>query len=89
MIRIRKCYTGRVQGVGFRATTVSISNRFRVDGFVRNLADGRVEVVVQGQADEVEPFLSAIESAMGSNIRDSQQENLEPIEPSGRFRVEY
>ena len=41
-------YQGRVQGVGFRYAVRSLARRFAVDGFVRNLSDGRVELVAEG-----------------------------------------
>ena len=46
-------FRGTVQGVGFRFTTRRLADRRRVGGFVRNLPDGRVEVVVEGPEAEV------------------------------------
>jgi len=46
--------SGLVQGVGFRASTIREANRYTsLKGFVRNLSDGRVEVVVSGDEREV------------------------------------
>lgn len=53
-------YEGRVQGVGFRYTTVSIADRFRVTGFVKNLPDGDVDMVAEGPEQELTAFLAAI-----------------------------
>ena len=61
-------FSGRVQGVGFRYTTRRVARGFAVTGFVRNLSDGRVELVAEGNADEVRRFLGAVEAAMSSNI---------------------
>jgi acylphosphatase len=61
-------YSGRVQGVGFRATTRNLAQGFAVTGFVKNLADGRVQLVVEGKPKEVEAFLAAIRKKMGDNI---------------------
>ena len=44
-------YEGRVQGVGFRYTTKSVANGFEVTGTVRNLTDGRVELVAEGERE--------------------------------------
>ena len=52
-------YAGRVQGVGFRYTVRSLAARFDVTGFVRNLPDGRVHLVVEGDAGEIDAFLEA------------------------------
>jgi acylphosphatase len=68
MVCKRIHYRGMVQGVGFRMTTRRIAERHAVTGYVRNLADGRVEVVVAGEADEVERFLGAVAARMGSYI---------------------
>jgi acylphosphatase len=45
---IRCLVAGRVQGVYYRAATVEQATRLQLDGWVKNLADGRVEVVVAG-----------------------------------------
>ena len=65
-------YAGRVQGVGFRYTVRSLAARFDVTGFVRNLPDGRVHLVVEGGAGEIDGFLRAIEAEMTAYIRDVQ-----------------
>ena len=53
-------YEGRVQGVGFRYTTRRVAAGFDVAGYVRNLADGRVELVASGEDEEVNDFLTAL-----------------------------
>ncbi|HSW45712.1 MAG TPA: acylphosphatase [Phycisphaerae bacterium] len=65
-------FSGRVQGVGFRYTTERIARGFQVTGHVRNLPDGRVEVVAEGASREVVRFLQAIEQEMAGYIRDRQ-----------------
>ena len=52
-VRQHVLVTGRVQGVAFRAATRSQARSGAVSGFVRNLADGRVEAVFEGDADAV------------------------------------
>ena len=49
-------YSGTVQGVGFRYNVKSVANGFEVTGTVRNLADGRVELLAEGVKDELEAF---------------------------------
>ncbi len=66
--RRRVVFSGRVQGVGFRYTCQSLARGFDVAGFVRNLPDGRVELVVEGHGQEVDHFLSAILEEMNSYI---------------------
>lgn len=62
-------YTGRVQGVGFRATTAAIARGFDVAGTAENLDDGRVLVVVEGESDQVQGFMDAIEAELGRHFR--------------------
>jgi acylphosphatase len=56
-------YAGRVQGVGFRYTAKSVASGFEVTGTVRNLPDGRVELVAEGAQDELEAFRQAVREA--------------------------
>jgi len=65
-------YAGTVQGVGFRYTAERMARRFPVSGFVRNLPDGRVEVVAEGGGGELAGFLAALDDAMSGYIRDRQ-----------------
>ncbi len=66
-------YFGRVQGVGFRYTARSIAQLYPVTGYVKNLPDGRVELVVEGKTKDVAALLRAISTEMGRNIRDIQE----------------
>jgi acylphosphatase len=63
MIGRRVFYEGRVQGVGFRWTVKDIARGFDVTGWVKNLSDGRVELLVHGEAAELEAFLHEIEDS--------------------------
>ena len=63
-------YSGRVQGVGFRYAVKSVATGFEVTGTVRNLDDGRVELIAEGLPAELEDFQHAIEdSEVGRFIR--------------------
>lgn len=66
-------YSGRVQGVGFRYTARQVASGYDVCGWVRNLPDGRVELLAaSADEDELEAFLSDLKerSAVSPNIRD-------------------
>ena len=71
-------YEGHVQGVGFRYTTKSIAMGFDVTGWVRNLSDGRVELQVEGEDDEVDDFLKELEedSVLAGNIRHAERHDI-------------
>lgn len=73
-VRRRVYYAGRVQGVGFRFTCHSLARGYQVAGYVRNLTDGRVELVAEGETQELENFLKAIEIEMGTYIRNTEVE---------------
>ena len=62
-------FSGRVQGVGFRYTAERIAKGFKVRGYVRNLPDGRVELVMEGEPSTLDAFLQAIRSEMGGKIQ--------------------
>ncbi len=69
-------YTGRVQGVGFRYTTLQTAKEFEVTGYVMNLPDGRVQLEVEGAPLEVKSFLTAVQERMHSYIRKVEQKSL-------------
>lgn len=63
-------YSGHVQGVGFRFTAVRVAERFTVTGFVENLPDGRVRLIVEGEPGETDRFLAAVQDGLQRYIRD-------------------
>ena len=75
-------YSGHVQGVGFRYAVCRLSNRSEVKGFVRNLPDGRVQVVAEGKTNQLDRFLQSIREEMAGYIR---SEDLDCQEHSGEF----
>ncbi|MDB5309597.1 MAG: acylphosphatase [Gemmataceae bacterium] len=80
-------YTGDVQGVGFRATAAGLARRHPVRGWVRNLADGRVELLADGPAEAVEAFLADVRDRMAGHIETEEVVDREAdVTPDG-FRV--
>lgn len=63
MITVSTHYEGKVQGVGFRAAVLEQAKGFEVTGWVRNLSDGRVELLASGDSDEISAFLEAIRAS--------------------------
>jgi acylphosphatase len=69
--RMQIFYSGCVQGVGFRYTAKTVATGFEVTGVVRNLPDGRVELIAEGASEELEAFRGAIRGAgLAGFIRD-------------------
>jgi len=70
-------YEGRVQGVGFRYTARRVAAGFDVSGYVRNLPDGRVELVASGDPDEIDGFLDAMrDSELAGHIDNELAEEI-------------
>jgi len=89
MIAKRVYFEGRVQGVGFRYTCRELAKGFDVVGTVKNLPDGRVEMEVMGEEEEVEDFIHeiAVESAVASGIRNHIVEEIALLEGCRGFSI--
>ena len=64
MIRRRVIYRGEVQGIGFRWTALRLASGGAVTGYVRNLADGGVELVAEGEREDVAALCAELEERM-------------------------
>lgn len=82
-------FTGWVQGVGFRYTTRHLAADCDVAGFVRNLPDGRVELVVEGTPAELDSLQAAIEHTLGGNIREMQAADSPATGEFSCFRIAF
>jgi acylphosphatase len=82
--RMTVFYSGRVQGVGFRYTVKSITTGFEVTGTVRNLDDGRVELMAEGEREELDAFRQAIRDSGLGRLIQREKERFTPA--SGGFR---
>lgn len=82
--RVAVLYSGRVQGVGFRYTVKQVAAGYEVTGTVRNLPDGRVELMAEGARDELEAFRQGVRDAgLDGFIR---QEDAQWAEARNEFR---
>ena len=82
--RITVYFSGRVQGVGFRFRTSEIARGYAVTGFVRNLRDGRVEMVAEGTLQEVIAMLASVREALQTNIA---SDTVQTSEATGQFET--
>lgn len=80
-------YHGQVQGVGFRATAAAIARPRAVTGWVRNQADGTVELEIEGEAAEVQSVLDEIAAELGWGIKRVESHELTPRNESGSFEI--
>ena len=65
-------FSGNVQGVGFRYTAQHLARGHPVSGYVRNLPDGRVEMVAEGEEINLDALLGALQRQMEGFIRDTK-----------------
>lgn len=68
-------FSGRVQGVGFRYSTMQVAKEFEVSGYVSNLADGRVQMEAEGTEADVRAFVQAVEDRMHGFVRKVERQN--------------
>lgn len=83
MRRITVRFEGRVQGVGFRFATRELACSFPVTGYVQNLMEGDVQVVVEGREADVDAFLGALRASFA--CRYVVRERLSVAPPTGEF----
>lgn len=81
--QLRLFYSGRVQGIGFRYTVQDIASQLKVNGWVKNLDDARVEVVAEAEEDLLNNFLQQVNQHFSRYISDV---NIEWLPASGEFR---
>ena len=83
-------YAGRVQGVGFRMTAEDSANRFGVVGWVKNLRDGRVELIGEAEESVLLQFLQVIRTGPMKNfIKQVDLSWSQPTEMFDEFQIRY
>ena len=91
--RKRLFITGKVQGVAFRAEAQRQANRLSLRGWVKNLADGRVEIVVEGEALPIKKFIEWCHQGPPRAVVERVDLKNEPIRQGGllpeRFTVKF
>jgi acylphosphatase len=87
--RIHAIVYGKVQGVYFRAYTQAEGNRLGLKGWVKNRADGAVEVVVEGEPEKVAEMLAWLkQGSPGSQVARVETKEERPVgEP--QFNIRY
>ena len=81
---------GQVQGVGYRFFAQRAAARHQVLGYVKNLDDGRVEVLVEGPAQNVEAFKHELATGPRFGFVENIEEiNVDPTNTHSLFRIEH
>jgi acylphosphatase len=87
-IRTRVLVSGRVQGVWFRGSTQDRARELGLSGWARNLVDGRVEAVFEGEEEAVRAALSYVrEGPPHARVSDVEVHDEPPMGESGEFRI--
>lgn len=82
-------YAGHVQGVGFRATAAWLAQKYPVTGWVKNLDDGRVQLLAEGPESAVRAFLADVRARFHGHIESEQTEARTPSRTLTRFQIAY
>ncbi|MCX7927990.1 MAG: acylphosphatase [Candidatus Omnitrophica bacterium] len=87
--QVEVIYRGRVQGVGFRYTVRSIARSLKVAGWVKNLADGSVQLMAQADKQTLENFLNQIKEEFSGYIRDVDLTWNKPTQKWDSFEITF
>jgi acylphosphatase len=82
-------YAGHVQGVGFRYTVRSIARRYPVKGYVKNLADGSVELVAQGRPEAIGGLVAEVARQFDGYIRHCERRPIQTAETFANFEIRF
>ena len=87
--RVRFLVKGQVQGIGYRFFVLEIAQRLRLEGWVRNLADGDVEGEAEGEADALEDLFRELKSGhRWAEVERIETRTIPPLrDPEGLFRI--
>ncbi|MBI3616955.1 MAG: acylphosphatase [Candidatus Omnitrophica bacterium] len=89
MIQAHIFYSGRVQGVGFRFTVVRYAADLDLRGWVKNLPDGRVEILAEGDREKIEQFCQRIEKHFQGYIKDENIDFVPAQENYADFDIAF
>ena len=82
-------FSGRVQGVGFRFTALNIASRCGLTGYVRNLPDGDVEMLVQGTAEMIDTCVRDLQDSFVGTISHIDIEEITPDPKLTDFKITF
>lgn len=88
-IQRRLLFAGQVQGVGFRMTARHLAQDLDVQGYVQNLPDGRVELVAEGPADQIDELVARIRQRLAGYIYDVRSHDAAPTGEFSAFVIRH
>jgi len=83
MQRVHVFFSGIVQGVGFRFMVQRFAFKLDLKGWVKNLSDGKVEIVVEGEKDKINELISQLKNEFDGSI---ENVDIEISEPTNEFK---
>ncbi len=90
MERVHLLVKGRVQGVAFRAYTQMEARRLHLCGYVRNLPDGSVEILAEGERKPLEKLVEwAHQGSPVSQVDEVSETFSNAAEEFNSFRIDY
>lgn len=90
MIRVHIYVEGRVQGVGYRANTRRFASQLGLSGWARNLRDGRVEIVAEGDEELIDRLIQWCKRGpTGAYVTRVNAEKMEPTGEFSGFTIKY
>ena len=87
--QVRAIYSGRVQGIGFRFTAEDLAREKKVCGWVKNLRDGRVEIVAEAEEEALKDYLAQIYETFSRYVKDVEINWSAATDEFSDFRVEF
>lgn len=87
--RMHILYSGRVQGVGFRFTAESVAIQSGIQGWVKNLGDGRVEIMAEAEEEALKDFLNKIRQSFSRYIQDEDLRWSEAADEFQDFQIRF
>ncbi len=87
--RLHLYFSGRVQGVGFRFTALELARHNCLKGWVKNLSDGRVEVLAEGEEEDLNSFLKSLKEEFKLHLADIEPAEFTSIGEFNNFQIKF
>ena len=89
MVRSHVFFSGTVQGVGFRYTTQRFARELKINGWVKNLSDGRVEMMAEGPRERIDNLIYKLDKHYGDRIKNKDVDWLDSLRNFIGFDITY